>query len=132
MEREKLTREHLALKVHNLRIKHGNVVRLCTAEFTARVQDTCIDCGWTIQIGDVIQSAIWQYRNVQGFYAHVECQPISDSAWLSNVDFADVFSRGDYAKQKCTKHYIQVTARILVGDHAIYVCSKCVKEPQIK
>lgn len=123
--RQKLAREHRALMMHNLRLKYGNIIRVGLVAFNAQNKDTCIDCGWSIYINDLIQSATWERRSVQGFYAHMMCHPIVDSTWLNDTDFIDVISLGEYASQKCRQHNAQVIARVLRNDYVMYVCQVC-------
>lgn len=125
--RQKLSREHIALRLLNLRLQYGAIIRQYNA-FNAGMQDTCIDCGWTIQVGQRIVGAYWAFRPISGFYAHTECTPISDSRWLNDDDLTDIFGFGDYKNQKCKAHNEQVTHRTFIGEFVRYVCNKCVIE----
>lgn len=125
--RAKLMREHRALLVHNMRLRHGDVVRVSGASFIAARLDTCIDCAWDIKLNDVITHAHWTRRNVSGFYAHVHCTPITDSEWLNDEDYVTMFSASDeYSRQSCTLHSEQVRYRILTPWGATrYACDRC-------
>lgn len=127
-KRQKLSREHLALLVHNMRLKYGMIIRERDASFTALHSDTCIDCGWAIEAGQYVTRAYWTNREVRGFYAHTPtCSPIDDSEWLKNREYDDVFSSSIlYMNQSCRIHHVQVIYRVLFDDHLEYVCAFCV------
>lgn len=124
--RQKLSREHVALIVHNMRIKYGNIIRN-ESSFIARINDTCIDCGWSINIGDAITSAWWTHRHITGFYAHVKCGIITDSSWLNDTSLIDVLARGEFNAQKCGTHRRQVTHKIIYHNRVFYVCDQCIE-----
>jgi hypothetical protein len=126
-ERTRLAREHVALRVHNMRLKFGDVVREGRTLFSQHT-GTCIDCGWTIREHDVICRARWERRSTAGFYAHEICSPIRDSEWLNDeTEFTDVFSRGKLlGLQCCLKHGNQVELQVLNGDYLRYACPRCV------
>lgn len=129
--RQRLRREHIALRVHNMRLTFGVVIRGDDVFTARRFTDTCIDCGWTIEIGDHIVAAAWSSRPVTGFYAHTRCRPLP-SEWLTSVDFPVIIGNGDFNDQRCASHDAQVTARALFGDFVRYVCPRCVEENSIR
>lgn len=131
MTRRKLHHEHRALQFHNMRVRFGRVVRNTDRIFFARNTDTCIDCGWTINVNDRAVPASWLHRSISGFYAHVTCHGLP-SEWLTNTDFPVVIGEGVFPEHLCKPHRRQVTARVLCGDYIRYVCPACIEENNIQ
>lgn len=125
-KRQKLALEHTALRMLNLRLKYGDVLRV-GYPFRIVVKDTCIACGWPIDIGSYAQQAWWNHRRISGFYAHCTCSPVVTS-WINDDAYVDVISHGNYDRQMCKYHNTeQVTHRILTHNDVVqYVCQRCV------
>lgn len=123
--RQKLSQEHTALIVLNMRIRYGAVQRIGNP-IRIMMLDTCIDCGWPLNIGDCAQSAWWDARRINGFYAHYKCAPVH-TTWIMDDRYVDIFSTGDYNHQSCKWHpHNQVAHRIIVNDLLQYVCEECI------